>query len=175
LTFHAASLYPLLYRLEKRGWIEGRWTEKAGERRKRVYKLTREVRRCSRSTGTDGKPSFGPSARSSEGNMPDWAGEIRRRLAPHGLRPTREMEIVEEIAQHLEQRYSRLRARGASDDEAQTVAWNELDESDVLGSAIARVERPAPLALPPPGAASGRGWSGSLWQDVRSSAVPPSR
>ena len=42
LTFHAASLYPLLYRLEKRGWIEGRWTEKAGERRKRVYNLTRE-------------------------------------------------------------------------------------------------------------------------------------
>ena len=44
LTFHAASLYPLLYRLEKRGWIEGRWLEKAGERRKRVYKLTREGR-----------------------------------------------------------------------------------------------------------------------------------
>ncbi|HUE85903.1 MAG TPA: PadR family transcriptional regulator [Vicinamibacterales bacterium] len=40
LTFHAASLYPLLYRLEKRGWIEGRWTEKAGERRRRLYKLT---------------------------------------------------------------------------------------------------------------------------------------
>ena len=45
LTFHAASLYPLLYKLEKRGWIEGRWTEKAGERRKRVYKLTREGRK----------------------------------------------------------------------------------------------------------------------------------
>jgi PadR family transcriptional regulator PadR len=42
LTFHAASLYPLLYRLEKRGWIEGRWTEKAGQRRRRVYKLTRQ-------------------------------------------------------------------------------------------------------------------------------------
>lgn len=45
VTFHAASLYPLLYRLEKRGWIEGRWTEKPGERRRRVYKLTREGRR----------------------------------------------------------------------------------------------------------------------------------
>lgn len=40
LTFHAASLYPLLYRLEKRGWIDGRWTEKAGERRRRLYKIT---------------------------------------------------------------------------------------------------------------------------------------
>ena len=40
LKFHAASLYPLLYRLEKRKWIEGRWTEKAGERRRRLYKIT---------------------------------------------------------------------------------------------------------------------------------------
>ena len=40
VTFHAASLYPLLYRLEKRGWIIGRWTERAGERRRRLYRLT---------------------------------------------------------------------------------------------------------------------------------------
>jgi PadR family transcriptional regulator, regulatory protein PadR len=44
LHFHAASLYPLLYRLEKRGWIVGRWTEKAGERRRRLYRLTAEGR-----------------------------------------------------------------------------------------------------------------------------------
>ena len=40
LRFNVASLYPLLYRLEKRGWIEGRWVEKAGQRRRRYYKLT---------------------------------------------------------------------------------------------------------------------------------------
>src|SRR6185437_16790436 len=40
LEFHVASLYPLLYRVERRGWIEGRWVEKAGERRRRFYKLT---------------------------------------------------------------------------------------------------------------------------------------
>ena len=40
LTFHAASLYPLLYRLEKRGWIQGRWVEKSGRRRRRYYRLT---------------------------------------------------------------------------------------------------------------------------------------
>ena len=45
VTFHAASLYPLLYKLEKRGWIEGRWTEKAGERRRRVYRITRDGRK----------------------------------------------------------------------------------------------------------------------------------
>jgi transcriptional regulator len=40
LRFHAASLYPLLYRLEQRNWIKGRWVEKAGERRRRMYRLT---------------------------------------------------------------------------------------------------------------------------------------
>ena len=40
LVFHVASLYPLLYRLEERGWIAGRWVEKAGERRRRYYRLT---------------------------------------------------------------------------------------------------------------------------------------
>jgi PadR family transcriptional regulator, regulatory protein PadR len=40
LKFRVASLYPLLYRLEKRGWIQGRWIEKSGQRRRRYYKLT---------------------------------------------------------------------------------------------------------------------------------------
>ncbi len=40
LSFRVASLYPLLYRLEKRGWIHGRWIEKAGQRRRRYYRLT---------------------------------------------------------------------------------------------------------------------------------------
>ena len=40
ITFRVASLYPLLYRLEKRGWIQGRWVERAGERRRRFYRLT---------------------------------------------------------------------------------------------------------------------------------------
>ena len=53
LKFNVASLYPLLYRLEKRGWIEGRWVEKAGQRRRRHYKLTPEgkkVLKAQRST-----------------------------------------------------------------------------------------------------------------------------
>ena len=45
LTFHIDSLYPLLYRLEERGWIKGTWMEKAGERRRRYYKVTSEGRR----------------------------------------------------------------------------------------------------------------------------------
>jgi transcriptional regulator len=45
LQFHVASLYPLLYRLEDRGWIEGRWIEKPGQRRRRYYRLTPEGRK----------------------------------------------------------------------------------------------------------------------------------
>jgi DNA-binding PadR family transcriptional regulator len=40
LRFHVASLYPMLYRMEKRGWITGRWVEKTGQRRRRYYRLT---------------------------------------------------------------------------------------------------------------------------------------
>ena len=40
LKFNVASLYPLLYRLEARGLIEGKWVEKASQRRRRYYRLT---------------------------------------------------------------------------------------------------------------------------------------
>src|ERR671915_1672342 len=45
LKFHIDSLYPLLYRLEERGWIKGTWVEKADERRRRFYKVTPEGKR----------------------------------------------------------------------------------------------------------------------------------
>jgi PadR family transcriptional regulator, regulatory protein PadR len=46
LTFHIASLYALLYRLEERNWIAGTWVEKAGQRRRRYYRLTTEGARA---------------------------------------------------------------------------------------------------------------------------------
>lgn len=52
LKFQAATLYPLLYKLEKRGWLDGRWVEKAGERRRRFYRLT-----------TDGRATLGERRR----------------------------------------------------------------------------------------------------------------
>ncbi len=45
LRFHIASLYPMLYKLERRGLIQGRWVEKAGQRRKRFYRIMPEGRR----------------------------------------------------------------------------------------------------------------------------------
>ena len=56
LRFHAASLYPLLYRLEQRGLLQARWVEAAGRRRRRYYKLTaagRKVLAAERRTWAD--------------------------------------------------------------------------------------------------------------------------
>jgi PadR family transcriptional regulator, regulatory protein PadR len=46
INFHVASLYPTLYRMEDKGLIEGRWVEKAGQRRRRCYRLTRPGRKA---------------------------------------------------------------------------------------------------------------------------------
>jgi len=40
VTFQPASLYPVLYRMEREGWIAGWWVETPGQRRRRYYKLT---------------------------------------------------------------------------------------------------------------------------------------
>lgn len=45
LRFTLASLYATLYRLEERGWIKGRWIEKAGQRRRCHYRITEAGRR----------------------------------------------------------------------------------------------------------------------------------
>src|SRR5579875_3690017 len=45
LRFHVTSLYPLLYRLEERGLVKGRWVEKPEQRRRRYYSLTAEGRK----------------------------------------------------------------------------------------------------------------------------------
>ena len=44
VRFHIASFYPLLYQLERRGLIKGRWIEKQGQRRRRYYRITRAGR-----------------------------------------------------------------------------------------------------------------------------------
>ena len=46
LQFHVASLYPMLYRLERKNLVEGKWVEKAGERRRRFYRLTAAGRKA---------------------------------------------------------------------------------------------------------------------------------
>ena len=46
LSFQASSLYPVLFRMEKRGWIKGTWVEREGQRRRRFYRLTEKGERA---------------------------------------------------------------------------------------------------------------------------------
>jgi PadR family transcriptional regulator, regulatory protein PadR len=58
ISFHVASLYPTLYRLEDKGLIDGRWVEKAGQRRRRYYRLTPEGRKMLASQRTTWQTFF---------------------------------------------------------------------------------------------------------------------
>ena len=99
--------------------------------------------------------------------MPDWQGEVRRRLAGLRLKPTRETEIVEELSQHLEDRYEHALRGGASREEAYRAAVQELTESDLLAQGLSRVERPARLEPVVPGTPRRFGMLGDLKHDLR--------
>ncbi len=97
--------------------------------------------------------------------MPDWRAEIRARLTPLGLSAQREVEIAEEWAQHLEDRYADWRARGRTDADALRLTREELAGdgfADLVG-----VRPPADTSATLAGAPhSGRLWA-DLWRDVR--------
>ncbi len=98
--------------------------------------------------------------------MPKWESEIRKRLAGLKLDPAREVEIVEELALHLENRYEELRAGGATDKEAFRAAMTELVENDLFQQGLRRVERPMaeePVVL---GTSRRSNMIGDLWQDL---------
>lgn len=73
--------------------------------------------------------------------MPEWKPEILRRLGPLKLAPTREAEIAEEVAQHLEERYRELVATGQSEDTAFRAAIDELRGGDFLARSLRRAEK----------------------------------
>src|SRR5262245_6163710 len=97
--------------------------------------------------------------------MPEWNREIRQRLAELNLDASREAEIVEELSQHLDDRYAELRGRGLDDAAARAAALADLNESDRLETelrAMARVQLPMPAL----GASSGN-FVQHVWSDVR--------
>ncbi|HEU5208915.1 MAG TPA: ABC transporter permease [Longimicrobiales bacterium] len=89
--------------------------------------------------------------------MPDWRAEIRQRLGDTGLRA--EADIVEELSQHLQDRYDDLRSQGVTDADAQRTALAELEDDATLG---ARIRRSVPRESPPPAAVGAAGRSGFL-------------
>src|SRR5262249_26562320 len=98
--------------------------------------------------------------------MAKWKEEIRERLAGLNLLPEREAEIVEEMAQHLEDRIAELRVTGATEEEAYRDAQAELSENQRLQKELGRLERnagPEPFV----GETGRLSMLGDLWQDLR--------
>ena len=101
--------------------------------------------------------------------MRRWTEDLRTRLAPLRLAPAREAEIVEELSQHLDQRYEELRRDGAGDAEARRLAIAELREPETLAAYM----RPLRQANVPPPIAPGtprRFLIADLGQDLRYAA-----
>jgi predicted permease len=98
--------------------------------------------------------------------MSGWRGELTTRLAALKLRPEREAEIVEELAQHLDDHVRELIAGGADPETARTIALAELDQPGELARRLATVEARSPYALPPPGAPSRARGLSALRHDV---------
>jgi hypothetical protein len=103
--------------------------------------------------------------------MSDWRGEVRRRLAAAGLPATREIEIADEIVQHLEDRYDELRAGGNTPAEADAAVMAELDEDEALARRLRGVE--ARAGHEPVAGGEGRAMAASLIPAVRAAHVDP--
>jgi predicted permease len=111
-----------------------------------------------------------PSSDQSLGNEPEtgsrWTNDLRARLSRLQLTPTREADILEELSQHLDQRYDELRAAGAGDAEARRMIVAELDDAGGLRQRMQALSQ----ASAPPRIVPGQPAAGPLvgsWQDVR--------
>jgi predicted permease len=97
---------------------------------------------------------------------PDWSGDIKVRLSPLRLSPTREAEIVEELSQHLDDRYRELIAGGVAPDDAVLIARADFQSDDTLSrhlGALRQSRAPLRIAVGEPG----RHLLNDLCQDAR--------
>jgi putative ABC transport system permease protein len=95
-----------------------------------------------------------------------WAREVRERLSPVRLPPAREAEIVDELSQHLDERYRELIAGGVSPDEAARAALTLFQSGNLLAQqmvSLRQSQAPAPVT---PGAPTGHVLT-DLGQDLR--------
>ena len=97
--------------------------------------------------------------------MLDFQKMVRERLRDCGLSPTREWEIVDELSQHLRDRYESLRSSGANEEEADRAIVAELEGRD-LQSELRDIEKGWKEPVPLGATKSTQFWSG-LWQDLR--------
>jgi predicted permease len=98
--------------------------------------------------------------------MPDWKPLIRARLLSLRLETAREHEIVEELAQHLDDNYRELRAAGTSHEDAMRMAVDEIDDRGLLARELRPLKQASVTPAAVPGAPARR-LLPDLWQDVR--------
>lgn len=99
--------------------------------------------------------------------MSTWDQEIRKRLTALKLPPEREAEIVEEVAQHLEDRYRELVSGGTAEDEARRLALEELSDQGLLAKDLRQAEREAGPEPIVPGGGGAASVLESIGQDLR--------
>jgi predicted permease len=97
--------------------------------------------------------------------MPSWRPALSARLARLSLRPAREQEIIEELSQHLDDRYDELRAAGHPHDAAMRLAIDEIEDADLLRREM-RGLRQASLPEPIAPGTPRRGAIAGTWQDL---------
>jgi hypothetical protein len=98
--------------------------------------------------------------------MSEWAQAVRQRLVSHDIDPTRHSAVIDELAQHLDERYAALLARGVDAIEARRTVSEELDD-EALENELRRIERGQPAPSPVIGAPPRSGLFRSLGQDLR--------
>ena len=95
--------------------------------------------------------------------MPDWTSRVRERLADLDLDPATSAETLEELTQHVEDRYRDLVATGTTEDVAAAQAWRELEGHPKLAREISVMRRLAPAPIQE----TARGSFGAVWDDFR--------
>jgi predicted permease len=98
--------------------------------------------------------------------MPDWTRHVRPRLSSLRLSPTRENDIIEELSQHLDDRWREVRSGGASEDEATRLTLAEFQDGNALARYLAPLKQATTPASVTPGTPTGLAL-GDLWQDLR--------
>ena len=171
LTFHIDSLYPLALpprgaRLDQgRLGRESRTSGGDGSTRSPP-----KAGACWRSSGRHGRRSWRRCDALPATSMRNWERHVRPRLASLRLSPARENEIVDELSQHLEDRWRELVAGGASPEDATRLALADFRDGDVLARHLAPLRQAHPPVSITPGASPGRHLLGDLWQDLRYAA-----
>src|SRR5258708_17310931 len=98
--------------------------------------------------------------------MPDWKAELRERIADLNLDPTHEADLLEELSQHLQDRYEELLSSGVSAVEAHAKVLDDLSRRDLLSRELRRVVQQVHGQPVAPGAAAPGNMLAAMWRDI---------